>query len=235
MNKKSLILIADDSISNRNMLQILLEKDGYETTCLENGIDAIEKTASINPDLILLDIMMPGADGYEVCRELKKSRKTKNIPIIFITAKTETESIVAGFAAGASDYVRKPFNSTELLARVKTHLDLTRSFNDLRESQEKILKLEQLNTILAMAGTANHDINQPLTVITGNLYLLEETINKQTLSSPQIKYIQEIKKSINRIKEILEQYSRAVDLRYKEYAGGSKIVILDDGKGEEDK
>jgi DNA-binding response OmpR family regulator len=235
MNKKSLILIADDSISNRNMLQILLEKDGYETTCLENGIDAIEKTASINPDLILLDIMMPGADGYEVCRELKKSRKTKNIPIIFITAKTETESIVAGFAAGASDYVRKPFNSTELLARVKTHLDLTRSFNDLRESQEKILKLEQLNTILAMAGTANHDINQPLTVITGNLYLLEETINKQTLSSPQIKYIQEIKKSINRIKEILEQYSRAVDLRYKEYAGGSKIVILDDGKGKEDK
>jgi DNA-binding response OmpR family regulator len=235
MNKKSLILIADDSISNRNMLQILLEKDGYETTCLENGIDAIEKTASINPDLILLDIMMPGADGYEVCRELKKSRKTKNIPIIFITAKTETESIVAGFAAGASDYVRKPFNSTELLARVKTHLDLTRSFNDLRESQEKILKLEQLNTILAMAGTANHDINQPLTVITGNLYLLEETINKQTLSSSQIKYIQEIKKSINRIKEILEQYSRAVDLRYKEYAGGSKIVILDDGKGEEDK
>ena len=235
MNKKSLILIADDSISNRNMLQILLEKDGYETTCLENGIDAIEKTASINPDLILLDIMMPGADGYEVCRELKKSRKTKNIPIIFITAKTETESIVAGFAAGASDYVRKPFNSTELLARVKTHLDLTRSFNDLRESQEKILKLEQLNTILAMAGTANHDINQPLTVITGNLYLLEETINKQTLSSSQIKYIQEIKKSINRIKEILEQYSRAVDLRYKEYAGGSKIVILDDGKGKEDK
>ena len=235
MNKKSLILIADDSISNRNMLQILLEKDGYETTCLENGIDAIEKTASINPDLILLDIMMPGADGYEVCRELKKSRKTKNIPIIFITAKTETESIVAGFAAGASDYVRKPFNSTELLARVKTHLDLTRSFNDLRESQEKILKLEQLNTILAMAGTANHDINQPLTVITGNLYLLEETINKQTLSSSQIKYIQEIKKSISRIKEILEQYSRAVDLRYKEYAGGSKIVILDDGKGKEDK
>ncbi len=235
MNKKPVILVADDSISNRNMLQILLEKNGYETTCLENGLDAIEKTASINPDLILLDIMMPGADGYEVCRELKKSRKTKTIPIIFITAKTETESIVAGFAAGASDYVRKPFNSTELLARVKTHLDLTRSFHDLRESQERILKLEQLNTILAMAGTANHDINQPLTVITGNLYLLEESIDKQKLSSPQIKYIQEIKKSINRIKEILEQYSRAVDLRYKEYAGGSKIVVLDDGKGKEDK
>lgn len=235
MDKKPLILIADDSISNRNMLQILLEKDGYATTCLENGRDAIEKTASINPDLILLDIMMPGADGYEVCKELKKSRKTKSIPIIFITAKTETESIVAGFAAGASDYVRKPFNSTELLARVKTHLDLTRSFHDLRESQEKILKLEQLNTILAMAGTANHDINQPLTVISGNLYLLEESIERQKLSSSQIKYIQEIKKSINRIKEILEQYSRAVDLRYKEYAGGSRIVILDDGKGEDDK
>ncbi|MBN1406538.1 MAG: response regulator [Calditrichaceae bacterium] len=230
MDRKALILIADDSISNRKMLQILLEKDGYETTCLDNGKDAIEKTALISPDLILLDIMMPGADGYEVCKTLKKSRKTKNIPIIFITAKTETESIVEGFEAGASDYVRKPFNSTELLARVKTHLDLTRSFHNLRESQERILKLEQLNTILAMAGTANHDINQPLTVISGNLYLLEESLKKMDLSIDQKKNIQEIKKSINRIKEILEQYSRAVDLRYKEYAGGSKIVILDDGK-----
>ena len=148
MDRKALILIADDSISNRKMLQILLEKDGYETTCLDNGKDAIEKTALISPDLILLDIMMPGADGYEVCKTLKKSRKTKNIPIIFITAKTETESIVEGFEAGASDYVRKPFNSTELLARVKTHLDLTRSFHNLRESQERILKLEQLNCLL---------------------------------------------------------------------------------------
>ena len=235
MDRKPLILIADDSISNRKMLQILLEKDGYETICLENGKDAIEKTASINPDLILLDIMMPGADGYEVCKELKKSRKTKDIPIIFITAKTETDSIIDGFAVGASDYVRKPFNSTELLARVKTHLDLTQSFRNLRQSQERILKLEQLNTILAMAGTANHDINQPLTVITGNLYLLEESLNNQKLSSTQKKYIQEIKKSISRIKEILEQYSRAVDLRYKEYAGGSKIVILDDGNNDQKK
>ena len=86
-----------------------------------------------------------------------------------------------------------------------------------------------------MAGTANHDINQPLTVITGNLYLLEESLNNQKLSSTQKKYIQEIKKSISRIKEILEQYSRAVDLRYKEYAGGSKIVILDDGNNDQKK
>ena len=175
---------------------------------------------------------MPEADGYEVCKYLKSNKSTKDIPIIFLTAKTETESTIKGFSVGASDYVRKPFNSTELLARVKTHLDLRRSFNNLRKSQEQILKLEQMNTILAMAGTANHDINQPLMVITGNLYLLEESLSKQKLTDVQKKSIQEIKKSINRIKEILEQYSRAVDLRYKEYSGGSKIVILDDGKNE---
>ena len=204
MEKKPLILIADDNDSNRKMLSLLLEKDGYLTTSLKNGKEAIEKTASINPDLILLDVMMPGADGYEVCRELKKSRKTKGIPIIFLTARTETEAIVNGFNAGASDYVRKPFNSTELLARVKTHLDLTRSFHDLRQSQEKILKLEQMNTILAMAGTANHDINQPLTVISGNLYLLEDSLKNQKLTNSQKKNIQDIKKSISRIKGILE-------------------------------
>ena len=232
MDKKPLILIADDSVSNRKMLKILLEKDGYETVSLEDGNQTIEKTAEINPDLILLDIMMPGADGYEVCGHLKSKKRTKDIPIIFLTAKTETEATIKGFSVGASDYVRKPFNSTELLARVRTQLDLIRSFQNLRKSQEKILKLEQMNTILAMAGTANHDINQPLMVITGNLYLLEESLSKQKLSSLQNKSIQEIKKSINKIKEILEQYSRAVDLRYKEYAGGSKIVILDDGNSD---
>lgn len=235
MSKKSLILISDDSISNRKMLKILLEKDGYETICLEDGKETIEKTASIKPDLILLDIMMPGADGYEVCETLKRSRKTKNIPIIFLTAKTETEATIKGFSVGASDYVRKPFNSTELLARVRTHLALTQSFNELKQSQEKILKLEQMNTILAMAGTASHDINQPLTVISGNLYLLENSLKIQDLTKQQKKNIEEIKKSVQKIKEILVQYSKAVDLRYKEYSGGSKIVVLENGDNKKEK
>jgi DNA-binding response OmpR family regulator len=234
MEKKPLVMVADDNESNIKMLKILLEKDGYDTVCLSDGKETIEKAPVIVPDLILLDVMMPGADGYEVCHALRKLKKTKEIPIIFLTAKTETDAIIKGFAAGASDYVRKPFNSTELLARVKTHLDLRQSFKELRESQEKILKLEQLNTILAMAGTANHDINQPLTVISGNLYLLENSLDEKVLTNQHKKNIQEIKKSIGRIKEILEQYSKAVDLRYKEYSGGSKIVILEGSKDKEE-
>lgn len=230
MPEKALILIVDDNPANRKMLDILLKKDGYETQTLEDGNNILEVVNTIKPQLILLDIMMPGMDGYQVCEELKASKKTRDIPVIFLTAKSESEAIVKGFQVGASDYVTKPFKPVELLARVKTHLQLRQSFEDLKESQKRITELETRNSILAMAGTANHEINQPLTVISGNLYLLEQFLAKKKVSSDQQKYIKEINRGVERIKEILERYRNAVELRYQDYAGSSKIVVFDENK-----
>jgi two-component system, sensor histidine kinase and response regulator len=230
MPEKALILIVDDNPANRKMLDILLKKDGYETQTLEDGNNILEVVNTIKPQLILLDIMMPGMDGYQVCEELKESKKTRDIPVIFLTAKSESEALVKGFQVGASDYVTKPFKPVELLARVKTHLQLRQSFEDLKESQKRITELETRNSILAMAGTANHEINQPLTVISGNLYLLEQFLVKKKVSSDQQKYIKEINRGVERIKEILERYRNAVELRYQDYAGSSKIVIFEKNK-----
>ncbi|MFH1152955.1 MAG: response regulator [Pseudomonadota bacterium] len=121
---KPLILTVDDNPQNIQLLGKLLSDNGYDVGIAQNGSQAMNFLKKDKPDLILLDIMMPGMDGYQVCEKIKTNISTRHIPIIFITAKTETSDIVKGFEAGCVDYVTKPFNSTELLARVKTHVEM---------------------------------------------------------------------------------------------------------------
>jgi DNA-binding response OmpR family regulator len=121
---KKLILIVDDNPENRKVLGSLLTKNGYEVGSASDGFKALKFIENILPDLILLDVMMPGLDGFEVCKKLKNNFPTKHIPIIFLTAKSNTEDIVKGFKVGGVDYVSKPFNSEELLARVNTHIEM---------------------------------------------------------------------------------------------------------------
>ncbi|MGE0085641.1 MAG: response regulator [Desulfococcaceae bacterium] len=122
--KKPRILIVDDTQGNIQILGTILLKEGYQVNVARNGMQALGLVEKILPDLILLDIMMPEMDGYETCRHLKSSPQTKDIPVIFLTARTDTDDIVKGFESGAVDYITKPFNATELLVRVNTHLDL---------------------------------------------------------------------------------------------------------------
>ena len=119
----STVLIVDDTEAN---IDILVEALGqhYEISVATDGEGALNIVESDPPDLILLDVMMPGIDGYETCLRLKNDLKTKNIPVIFITGKTETEDIVKGFQVGGVDYIAKPFQQEEVLARVRTHLQL---------------------------------------------------------------------------------------------------------------
>lgn len=119
-----LILIVDDNAHNIQLLGKILSGEGYTLGVAENGKAALAFIEDCQPDLILLDIMMPEMDGYEVCEILKSDTRTKHIPIIFLTAKADEDSIVRGFKAGAIDYVTKPFNSSELLARVKTQIEV---------------------------------------------------------------------------------------------------------------
>ncbi len=130
MKNKLTILAVDDEKINLNILIELLGND-YEVSVALNGEKALKLIEKKDIDLILLDIMMPGMDGYEVCQILKSKSKTKDIPILFITAKTDDESIVKGFEVGGIDYISKPFRPIELQARVKTHLKLGQTLKSL--------------------------------------------------------------------------------------------------------
>jgi CheY-like chemotaxis protein len=125
MPKKPTILVVDDMPFNIKVLTTLLGKNNFNVLVAENGKAALEVIKITLPHLILLDIMMPEMDGFEVCRLLKAEPKTQNIPIIFITALSEPEDKVKGFKLGAVDYITKPFRREEILARVKTHLHLS--------------------------------------------------------------------------------------------------------------
>ncbi|MCF6179805.1 MAG: response regulator [Geopsychrobacter sp.] len=124
MPKQPLILIVDDNPNNLQILGKLLTAQGYDLSIAQCGEDALQSANETLPDLILLDIMMPGMDGYEVCRKLKEDMATRHIPLIFLTAKIGADEIIKGFDLGAADYVTKPFNVAELLARVRVHIEL---------------------------------------------------------------------------------------------------------------
>ena len=132
---KEKILIVDDSPVNLKMLRGLLTGSGYEVACFSNANDAFLELAKNRYDLILLDIIMPEIDGFEACRQIKKMRIAKEIPVIFLTALDEINSVVEGFSAGGVDYITKPFNSTELRVRIKTHIELKRAKEEIKTLQ----------------------------------------------------------------------------------------------------
>lgn len=122
----SRILIVEDTPANIQTLSAILKEHGYQISVATNGRQALQVIEKVRPDLVLMDVMMPEMDGYETCRQIKASPRWRDLPIIFLTAKTETADIVQGFELGAVDYVGKPFNTHELLARVRTHLTIDR-------------------------------------------------------------------------------------------------------------
>lgn len=161
---KQTILIVDDAPQNLEMISVILKSEAYQTITAENGLKALELADSRIPDLILLDVTMPELGGFETCRRLKTNPKTQDIPVIFLTSRTEQKSIVKGLALGAVDYVTHPFDYPELLVRVQTHLrnhllhvELQRQFDDnnrLRREQEKFLRHELRNMLTPIQGYA---------------------------------------------------------------------------------
>jgi CheY-like chemotaxis protein len=142
------ILIADDNHQNLQVLGTMLQDLDYDVAFSDSGPNALAIAAKLLPDLILLDVMMPEMDGFQVCRLLKHDAATWDIPVVFLTAKTDPQSILSGFDCGALDYITKPFNKNELQARVRTHVALRRSQRDLREKNEALQKaLDEIKTL----------------------------------------------------------------------------------------
>ncbi len=132
------ILLVDDVAANLSVLSAALEPEGYEILVASGGALALKVAARARPDLILLDVLMPEIDGLETCRRLKQDPATRDIPVIFITARNEMESVVEGFRAGGVDYILKPFQTEEVLSRLATHLGLSRLTHELQEKNRAL-------------------------------------------------------------------------------------------------
>ncbi len=219
--RKPLILIVDDVPKNLQVLGTFLRRKGFRVSLHTEGARALEMVHTVQPDLVLLDIMMPNMNGFEVCQKLKESPLTRDVPIIFLTAKTSEEDLVKGFETGAVDYVTKPFRSAELLARVETHLKL-------KQAREEIIQLEQKNSVLAMVVTANHEINQPLTVLKGYLQLYRESFPEGKLSKKQKDFLEKMGESVNKIDSILIKFRNAGHIRFEDYSEFTKMVVFDE-------
>lgn len=158
------ILVVDDISKNIQVLGTILGRQGYAVSYATSGKKAIEMTHSQEFDLILLDVMMPEMDGFEVCRELKNTLRTRDIPIIFLTAKTEQKDINFGLQLGAVDYLTKPVNDVELIARVGTHLSLQRA---KKEIEKRNRELEEKNAELARLLEENTRAQDEITTLRG--------------------------------------------------------------------
>jgi DNA-binding response OmpR family regulator len=174
------ILVVDDQKDNVFVLEDRLKREGYEVLKAYDGQTCIDIAEELLPDIILLDVMMPGMSGFDVCKTISASKKTSGIPIILVTALTEAEDLKEGFHAGAFDYIKKPFNRIELIARVKAAI----RFSD---SQKIMLEFEKVKTFSATVSTANHEIKQPLTLINLSTAAVNRELGKDEISKDVIK------------------------------------------------
>lgn len=142
-----LVLVVDDVSKNLGLAVEILDSAGYETACASSFQQAIERVKTANPDLILLDLIMPKKRGLELCRRLKSDNLYAHIPIIFVTDSKEKEDIINAFNSGAVDYINKPFHSWELLARVKIHLELKKTQEELKNINSQLEKLVRTDSL----------------------------------------------------------------------------------------
>jgi signal transduction histidine kinase len=162
------IVVVDDNLDNLRILSDMLRNHGYTPRPAASGTLALDAVKASPPVLILLDIMMPETDGFEVCRQLKSGNKTRDIPVIFITALDQLENKVRAFAAGGVDYITKPFQEAEVMARINTHVGL-RAKEHLRETEARMQKLQKYESLVRMAGAVAHRFNNDLQAVLGNL------------------------------------------------------------------
>ncbi len=161
----STILIVDDNSQNLKLLGNILKENNFKIEFATNGLSALDWIKKKHFDLILLDINMPGMNGFEVCTRIRSITTMNHVPIIFLSAEKERESILKGFELGAQDYVTKPFDSRELLVRIRTHLALKESLAQLEEEKERAQSADHLKS--AFLATMSHELRTPLNSIIG--------------------------------------------------------------------
>jgi two-component system cell cycle response regulator len=216
------ILIVDDQPGNVFLLQDRLSREGFEVITAYDGTSGIKVAREQNPDLILLDIMMPGIDGFEVCREISSNDFTNHIPIILVTALNSSEDTQKGFDCGAFDYIKKPFNKIELLARVKAAVRFT-------ETQKLLIELEKIDTFSTTVKKTNHEIKQPLTLINLSVTALKRELDETNFdkisAKKRVEFIQSATKEIIKIMESMLNIDKIEINEYLNYLKKNEFKI----------
>jgi signal transduction histidine kinase len=204
INLISSVLVVDDNPRNLQLMSAMLKQEGYKLYITNSGENALTFLENTLPDLILLDVMMPGLSGFEVCRLIKKQPKYKDIPVIFLTAKNEVDDLVEGFEAGAVDYIVKPFHAKEVIVRVSTHIQLKYAREQMLE---KTRELEEANRSLGLSkaiieadaaqlsllnaeknkffSIIAHDLRGPITGLAGLAEILKEELDQMSKEDVQ--------------------------------------------------
>lgn len=225
------VLVIDDNQDNLSLMEGILECENYDVICVDSSIYAVDIARQKQPDCIILDVQMPGLDGFEICRRLKAQPDTTNIPVLFVTAKhLDEESIVRGLNFGAQDYLLKPFNYAELIARIKVLLRIKRTEDDLRiayvelkRTQEKLLATQKLETVRQVVATLAHELNQPLTAVVGNAEILEMDVQDPEAAE----LIGVILREANRMAHVVQRLAEATMLDVKPYIGDIKMISVE--------
>jgi two-component system sensor histidine kinase/response regulator len=207
MSEKEInILIVDDIPENVDVLKKTLEEQGYTITMAPSGDVALKIAPQVLPDLILLDVMMPGLNGFETCVKIKAIQDLNDIPVIFVTGKAATEDIVNGFEVGGVDYITKPFNQKEILSRVRAHIELLHTKRKVKQQNKELKELNHIKN--KFLGVASHDLRGALTGIIGYLDLcLSDFIE---LSEQEEK--EYIARTKNKADLMLEQVNNLLDV-----------------------
>jgi len=207
------ILIVDDTPINLRLLSRMLSEYGYHTRPVLSGEQALAAAQTLPPDLILLDIRMPEMDGYQVCQRLKADERTRDIPILFISALSETEDKVKALAAGGVDYITKPFRLEEVVARVQTHLALRALQEDLRK--EIALRDTLIADLDAYAHTVAHDLRTPVTSALGFAQLLETQDDQFSAEERQL-FVSDLAQSLRKMNSIIDELLLLAEVRKAE-------------------
>lgn len=235
-DKKFEVLVVDDFPENLIFVGEYLKQHDIDAKFATNGKLALDICSEDLPDLILLDIAMPAMDGFETCKKLKENPITQNIPVIFLTAKVETEDIIKGLEAGGVDYITKPFNLLELTSRVKTHLSLKNKHDKLQLMNSRLVeavklrseKLRMANEDLSNLDRAkndflihiNHQLRTPLNGILGYSELLSNT----KINSEQREFVNEIKSLVDRLVKLSERSLLFTELRADTYKLNMQVL-----------
>lgn len=240
MNDIPKILVVDDNQKNLEIVSRYLKEEGYKIALAENGKDALEILKVSTFDLILLDIMMPEIDGFEVCIQIRRNPDYDDIPILFLTAKVEKADLLRGFEIGAQDYITKPFDSQELMARVKTHIELKQNKDALKKLnqvlddkvKERTQELEKANAKLLNLDDAkinflriiSHEIRTPLNGIKGFTTYLK----MQNESKELIRFFDLLENSVNRLENFSKLAMNITQLQLNRYEIRLSKISLND-------